>query len=411
MLSEPPAAEPPEGSRPFRYGPAVALIAWFLLEFAALRALLRLPGGLGPVAVVIVWAAAGAALAALGRRLGVASSARRWLSRPLLPAGFLVVVLAVGLVAYPIVDERRFTGGGSDADDAVFLVIDGLRDGRDPYALDTYLGNPPTTGPGSAVWFFPWSTRNTYPIGIVLALGVTVVALRASARRWDEAALVAVLLAGSVPFWEGVAQGSDHLPLACSLVWAACALRPRAAPIDPRVAVLAGAAVGVLATSRAVFAFVPALAAAGTWWRDRGAALLFGATGTAIVVALHAAFIVRSGWDDYDAIQQLLVKSDEDLGAAGVLVVVGGVVLATMLVLRELRRRQAARVHVLLLAAVAPPMSAIGVAGLLTADDPSGWSAVNYFLDAIVLAAYWFAGSVLEASAPARAAATTSLTT
>ncbi|MDQ3293572.1 MAG: hypothetical protein M3527_03870, partial [Actinomycetota bacterium] len=65
----------------------------------------------------------------------------------------VAVALAVAVVAYPVFDERRSTGGGSDADDAVLVVLDNLEAGvHDPYETDTYLGNPPASGPGSLVW-------------------------------------------------------------------------------------------------------------------------------------------------------------------------------------------------------------------------------------------------------------------
>jgi hypothetical protein len=354
--------------------------------------------------LAVVWGGAAAALLALAR---TAADPPEWLvavrRTAWLPVGFAVAVLVVGLVAYPVFDDRRSTGGGSDADDAVLLVIAGLRDGRDPYVVDTYLGNPPTTGPGTAFWFFPFATQATYPIGIALAVAVTIAVLRMSHGGWDQAGLVALLVGASVPFWEGVGQGSDHLVFACSLVWAACYLRPRPRPLDPTVTVLAAVAIGTLATTRTVFAFVPALAAAAAWWRNRRAALLFGGVGTAAVVLLHAGFISRSGWDGYEPIQQLVVKSDEDLGVVGQVVVVASIAAAAVGVVLELRRRAEARVDVVLLLAVAGPMSAIAVAGLLTAESTSIWSAGNYLLDGLVLGAYWFTTrALLPEPRPAR---------
>jgi hypothetical protein len=309
-------------------------------------------------------------------------------------------VAVVGLVAYPIFDERASTGGGSDADDAVLLVIDGLRNGEDPYAVETYLGNPATSGPGSALWFLPWSTRSTYPIGIALAVAATVAVVRAATGGWALAAVFALVLASSVPFWEGIGQGSDHLPFACSLVWAAVVLDRRRAAPGVEIALALGVAVGVLATTRAVFLFVPAVAAATLWWRDRRAALVVGISGTAVAIALHAVFIAMSGWDDYAPIQQLLVKSDEDLNGAGRALVVLGVIAAAVGTIAELRRRAEARIDVALLVAVGAPMIAIALAGLLTATEPAQWSAGSYFLDTVALAAVWFAGSVVTRVQP-----------
>ena len=89
---------------------------------------------------------------------------------------------------------------------------------------------PPRRDPVRPIWFFPWSSRSTYPIGIALGVAVTVVVLRVATGKWATATLWAAVLAGSVPFWEGVGQGSDHLPFACSLVWAAAFLDRRRPP-------------------------------------------------------------------------------------------------------------------------------------------------------------------------------------
>jgi hypothetical protein len=339
-------------------------------------------------AVVLVW------LDRAAPRLSRASFDRAW------PAiGFAALVTVVGLTAYPVFDARESTGGGSDADDAVVLVIEGLREGTDPYAADTYLGNPATAGPGSAVWFFPWSSQSTYPIGIALAVAVTILVLRVATGAWSTPTLFAGVLGASVPFWEGVAQGSDHLPFACSLVWAAAFLDRRRPPPSVVAALALGLALGVLATSRAVFLFVPAVAAATLWWRDRRAALALGVAGTGIALALHAALIARSSWDGYDPVQQLLVKSDEDLSTAGRVLVIIAIVAAAVGVLAELRRRADARVDVVLLIAVGVPMIAIAIAGLLTAREPSDWPAGTYFLDTVALAAAWVTGSVLARAA------------
>jgi hypothetical protein len=74
-------------------------------------------------------------------------------------------------------------------------------------------------------------------------------------------------------------------------------------------------------------------------------------------------------------------------------------------VVRELRRRGDARVDVLLLVSVTGPMAAIAVAGLVGPGGVADWSAGNYLLDGVVLAAYWFVARhvLVPAHAPGRA--------
>lgn len=343
----------------------------------------------------MVWSGAAAGLLALRRR-SVVQRVARVAARPALAIGFVVLVAVGAVVAYPVFDGRSASGGGSDADDGVFVVLDGLRHGGDPYASDTYLGNAPTTGPGSALWFLPFGTRRLYPLGIAAAIALTMALVRWAHDEWQHAGMVAMLLGASVPFWEGVGQGSDHLVIGCSLVWAACALRPRGPgrPLDPRVVVAGALLVGTLSTARAVFGVVPLLCAAALWWRDRRAALLFGGVGTAVVLALHAWFVSRSSWDGYDPVQQLLVKSGDELPDTGKALLLAGLVVGGALTVLELRRRAGARVEVVLLAGVVTPMSAIALAGL-TAEPIDVWSGANYLLDGVALTAYWVSRRLL----------------
>jgi hypothetical protein len=342
---------------------------------------------------VLVWVGAAVGLVVLTEP-AVRDRVVGWCRAPWLACGFVLVVAVVALVAYPVFDGRRDSGRGSDADDGVFLVLDGLRDGGDPYAEVTYLGNPATTGPGSVLWFLPVGTRTLYPVGIAAAVALTVAAVRWRHGRWEEAGCTALLLAASVPFWQGVGQGSDHVVFACSLVWAVCALRSPTVLGDRRLLVLAAVVVGTLSTARAVFGFVPALAAMALWWRDRRSAAIFGGVGTAVVVALHAWLIARSGWDDYDPVQQLLVKGGDELPAIGKAVLAVGIAAGAALVLRELRRRDRARAELLLLGGVAVPMGAVAIAGLW-AEPVEVWSGANYLVDGVVLAAYWVTSRVL----------------
>lgn len=367
----------------------LALLLWVQLQLGALRVLGRLPGWVGTVAVVVVWAASLAAAWALaGGRL---RPPRRLLGRPWAPAALVAAVALCTLVVYPAVDGRRATGGGSDADDAAVLVAGRLRSGEDPFAADTYLGNPPTTGPASALWAVPFPGRRSYAAGTAVALAATLLLLRRWSRGWAVPAATALVLAGSVPFWEGVAQGSDHLPMACGLAVAVVAAerlqRQGGTPGTPgwRAAGLAAAA-GVLATWRAAYLHLPVLLALALWRRSPRAAVLVGVGGTVLAVALHLALLARTdGWGAYDPVQQLLVKSDEDLSATGRLAVAAGTAAAGAVVLAE-ARRPLPRPAVLVLAGIGGPMAAIAVVGAVTASDPAAWSEASYLQPTLVLA-------------------------
>jgi peptidoglycan/LPS O-acetylase OafA/YrhL len=98
-------------------------------------------------------------------------------------------------------------------------------------------------------------------------------------------------------------------------------------------------------------------------------------------------------------VQQLVTKSDEDLGDAGRAVVVGGVALGALVVLREARRAQP-DAAVLVLAGIGAPLAAIALAGAATADEPAAWSEASYLLPTLVVAAVVAATAVVESRAP-----------
>lgn len=374
-------------------------LLWLQLQFGALRVLERLPGAWGEVALAVVWIASALGIWAL------VHGAPHWrVLRTPWPSITLVALVAVcAVVVYPEVDGRRSTGGGSDADDAVVLVVDRMRDGLDPFGADTYLGNPPTTGPGSLLWAAPFPGRGPYAFAIVLAVGGALVWLRRRHGSWVVPSIVAVLLGASVPFWEGVAQGTDHLAMACGLALLATGVHQRDGSVRLLHSSAAAVAVaaGVLATWRAAYLHLPVLLAAALWRRSRRAAVVVAVGGTAVALALHAALLswTDGGWDAYDPVQQLFVKSNEDLSSGGRALVLAGVAAGAAVALRELARPRP-RADVLVLAGIGAPLGAIAVAGAIAADDPAGWSEASYLLPTLVLAAVVTAQAVVGSRAP-----------
>lgn len=374
----------------------LAALLWLQVQFGALRVLERVHGPWGDVALVAVWVLT--AVAAWALVCGSLADRLPWrtLATPWPSVTLVAAVAACALFVYPVVDDRRSTGGGSDADDAVVLVVEQLRDGEDPFARDTYLGNPPTSGPGSVLWAAPFPGRRAYGFAVVVALGLTLGALRRRFGSWEAPSLTALVLACSVPFWEGVAQGTDHLAMACGLaavVTAAADVARRSPWAIAGVVALAG----VLATWRAAYLHLPVLLGLALWRRSPRVAVVLAAAGVAVALVLHGALLSRTdGWDAYDPVQQLVVKSDEDLDALGRGLVAAATIAGAAVVVAELRRGAQTRGPVLVLAGIGAPLAGIAVAGALTAEDPAAWSEASYLLPTLVLASLVAARSVVE---------------
>lgn len=377
----------------------LVVLLWTQVQLGALRVLGRLPGAWGEVAVVVVWlASAFGAWALVTGRLRRALP-DRVLSSPWPSAVLVAAVAVVAVAVYPAVDDRRSTGAGSDADDAVVLVVDQIADGRDPFARDTYLANAPTTGPGSVLWAFPWPGRDAYGVAVVPALGLSLLALRRWCGGWAVPSVTALVLAASVPFWEGIAQGTDHLAMACGLAVLAVGVGQvhRTSWAVPAFAVLAA----VVATWRAAYLHVPVLLAIAVWRRSRRDAAVLALVGTGLALALHGVLLSwTDGWDAYDPVQQLVLKSDEDLGAAGRAVGVLATAAGAAVVVAEARRPRPDPA-VLALAGVGAPLAGIAIGGLLEAgESAAAWSEASYLLPTLVLASVVAARAVVESPAP-----------
>ncbi len=381
---------------------------WLLgaqLQFVAARVLFRLPApwgvaataGLCAATVIGCWYLLEGRDAPVVRPPGVARAG------PIVVGGFLAAVLVCALVVYPVIDGRRADGSGADVDDAVLVLLDGIRDGvENPYAVDTYLGNPPASGPGALVWFFPFGTRTLYPFGIVAAVGLLFVMLRRWTGSWLEPGIAAVLLGVSVPFWEAVAQGSDHLPFACGLAATAVYFdRRRGAMVPTGAVAVAVVGLGALATFRFAFLHVALLVGAALWQQGRRRlGLVVGLGGTAVAVVLHAALIARSSWETYAPVHQLFTKSQDDLTGAGTAILVAALTATVVALMVALRRSGGPRVATMLLIGIGGPMSGIALAALTTARAPAEWSAGGYFVDCLALAAVVAAAAVARRSQP-----------
>lgn len=380
---------------------------WLLaaqLQFTAATVLFRAPLPLAIVATVGLGAATVVGCHHLLRAGAIPPARSAWLSRAglALVGGFLTVVLAVCVVVYPVVGAGRDPASGIDVDDAVLIVLDGLQRGvDDPLAVETYLGNPVTTGPGALVWFSPFGTEARYPLGIFAAVVGLVVLLRRWTGSWFEPSVAAVLLTVSVPFWLAVAQGADRVPFACGLAAAAVYFDRRPAVVPPWAATAAAVGLGVLATFRFAYLHVPLLVGAALWQQGRRRlALAVGLGGTAVAALLHGALIARSSWEGYTPVHFTFTKSQDELNDLGRALLAAALVATVVALVVALRRPGGPRVATMLLIGIGGPMTGIVVAGLAQARATDQWGTASYAVECIVLAAVVAAAAVARRSSP-----------
>ena len=273
---------------------------------------------------------------------------RSWLSTPRLGRDIalltaLVAVLVVGLlVLYPLADSGRI-GGGSDNDEALNLATRALVRGEDPYASETYLGNPIAVLPGALVLSAPFALFGNIAVWVnAFWLGALVLVVWRIGRGADASAstlaLGLFLCVAGLNTW---IVGSDRLGNAiCVLLLSigVCALASQDHGSFP----LAGCALvlGIGLSWRINFVLVvPPLLAFVAVWRGWRAAVVTG-------VALGAGFVVVTlpflladpdGFAPLRTLNKVSTSSDPILGTE---LVVAATTLFSVLVALVIMRRE-----------------------------------------------------------------------
>lgn len=236
------------------------------------------------------WVGAVELLALLVYALGLVALVRRPnVQRALEGRGVLAaltaIVIAAIAIGYPWADGLSAHGGGSDADDAMKQVALSILGGGNGYDASTYLGNPISPGSGWALLWAPLTVVGAYPMINVVALLLCAGALGREGGRGALAGSLMMMLCMSSPgFWRAIVTGND-LPAigACTVAVALWLLRTE------RTAVLWTLAItlGLIATSRVVFAYLPCLVAFAIYRRSPRRALLVALVGSAVCAAVH----------------------------------------------------------------------------------------------------------------------------
>lgn len=291
------------------------------------------------------------------------------------PAVLLVTAFTlVTLFVYPYADALKEHGAGSDADDALILSAQALIRLENPYALSTYLGNPPAPGSGWAFLAIPFSFPGTYWLFFPSTLALALWRLRLSGFDWTTINRFTILMASSLCVWELAAIGSDYLPFVM-LTLIAFELLQRPALKSRHVAGLA-ILVGALSTFRIVFAFLPLLMGFSLVASYPRRALGVAAGGFAVCAVWQLAFYLLNQ-DAYPPLQLLQEKtgvafSPEKLILGAVAVVAAGVLM--LIKWREWRPVS------LLALGLLTPWAVVASADLARHGNLKDWAGASYLV-------------------------------
>jgi hypothetical protein len=194
----------------------------------------------------------------------------------------VAAMFAVARVMEPRAAALHALGRGSDQQDCIVMPAHALVSGRWPYdrAL-IWSGNACSPGLGWIALATPFVLAAGYPSFLVAgAAALVLLPARRMERRTATAFLV--LLLSCVTAWQSLATGADDLAIGIGLALVTALLDER------RLTVVVGVALGLLATARLPFAFLP-IALAALLYRagEHKRAALLGAVGLGTLAVAH----------------------------------------------------------------------------------------------------------------------------
>jgi hypothetical protein len=262
----------------------------FVLQFPSLRALYKYTPSklvwLVPVYLIAVFCV----YSVIFRWRSLAAARASILSNKWLTVGAVLALILVNFFIYPIADNLKLQGRGSDQDDALIVTGKNLASGKNPYEARTYFsGNPLSAGPGWVIFNLPFTLTGLYFLLVPAYLAALLVLFKRLTGGFYAGNLFLILCMSSLAFWETTVVGSDLFAVGALFTACICAVFYS---LNKGVykTLLVILMLGFAATSRIVFAYVIPLVALFSWRRSgfRGIQVIIAAL--LITVLLHLTF-------------------------------------------------------------------------------------------------------------------------
>ncbi len=210
---------------------------------------------------------------------------KRWITWVL-----AVVIILINFIVYPIADNLKLQGKGSDQDDAIIVTASNLALGKNPYEAHTYFtGNPLSPGPGWIILNLPFALKGLYflltPFYIILLL----LLLRKITGGYFSGNLFIILCISSFAFWETMVVGSDMFAIGALFTLSICAIFYN---VNKRKVLLALSMLlfAFAATSRIIFIYILPIMGIFLWRRTAFKYLVYLLVASAVTVLLHLIF-------------------------------------------------------------------------------------------------------------------------
>lgn len=218
---------------------------------------------------------------------------QKFLDSPLTMIFLFILLLFVNAILYHYQLTLQSIGRGTDAGDALTFTGSNLLHGKFPYSRLTYLGNVVSAGPGLFIFALPFTYIHAYGLLIPILIMLSTYVIKTVSKNTAIGNVYLLSLLSSPAILQEIGQGNDYLiiGLVYALLTIACFYYWRE---NKFYQLCLACAIGLLATARLNFFYLPLLLGVFVWKQNKKAGMLIGLTGLFIAICTHLGFYL---WD------------------------------------------------------------------------------------------------------------------
>ena len=201
----------------------------------------------------------------------------------------ILCLTTIVLYGYPIADNLKLHGKGSDQDDCVILGVENLLKAQNPYSSRTYRSNPCSTGMGVLIAYIPFVYIGFYELGSVIFMIITLWYLYIN-RGPKLAFFYKITLLTNTLFIELMVVGSDLFLIGFFLLIAALYMDANIDNMSIGKTLLLSVLVGLVASSRINMLIILPIFAIFGYFRNKLSGILMFLSSS--VIAILPSFLI-----------------------------------------------------------------------------------------------------------------------
>ena len=201
----------------------------------------------------------------------------------------ILCLTTIVLYGYPIADNLKLHGKGSDQDDCVILGVENLLKAQNPYSSRTYRSNPCSTGMGVLIAYIPFVYIGFYELGSVIFMIITLWYLYIN-RGPKLAFFYKITLLTNTLFIELMVVGSDLFLIGFFLLIAALYMDANIDNMSIGKTLLLSILVGLVASSRINMLIILPIFAIFGYFRNKLSGILMFLSSS--VIAILPSFLI-----------------------------------------------------------------------------------------------------------------------